>query len=82
MISQTCLIAPTGVPVDVITHWSCPLVPPVGCSSSLPIGQVVETVVAALVLAQRARDGQTRQSQHSRSGQHRACPGTATLRRV
>ena len=39
MISQTCLMAPTGVPVAVMTHWAPP--PPVeGASRLLPAGQV------------------------------------------
>ena len=43
MINQTCLTAPTGVPVDVITHCACELDPPFGSCSELPAGQVVET---------------------------------------
>ena len=40
MISQTCLTAPTGVPVAAITHWAGP--PPlVGAASVLPAGHVL-----------------------------------------
>ena len=47
MINQTCLTAPTGVPVDVITHCACELEPPFGSCSELPAGQVVETAADA-----------------------------------
>src|SRR5580698_4926726 len=41
MISHTCLIPPTGVPVEVITHWAWLLVPPWGTCRELPAGQEV-----------------------------------------
>jgi hypothetical protein len=41
MISQTCLIAPTGVPVDVMTHCAWPFDPPWGTCNELPAGQLV-----------------------------------------
>src|SRR5580692_7822740 len=41
MISHTCLIAPTGVPVEVMTHCAWLLDPPWGTCNELPAGQVV-----------------------------------------
>ena len=41
MISYTCLIAPTGVPVEVITHCTPPEEPPCEVCKLLPAGQVV-----------------------------------------
>ena len=43
MISHTCLIPPTGVPVDVITHCAWELDPPAGSCKMLPAGHVVDT---------------------------------------
>ena len=41
MISHTCLTAPTGVPVDVMTHWASERGPPRETCRLLPIGQLV-----------------------------------------
>src|ERR1700723_3439641 len=41
MMSHTCLIAPTGVPVEVITHCVSKGEPPLGDSRLLPAGQLV-----------------------------------------
>src|SRR5580692_8074995 len=41
MMSHTCLIPPTGVPVEVITHCSLPGEPLVATFRVLPAGQVV-----------------------------------------
>jgi hypothetical protein len=54
MISHTCLIAPTGVPVDVMTHCVAKGEPPFGDSRLLPAGQLVvvadEVVVPTIVV--------------------------------
>jgi hypothetical protein len=42
MINHTCLIPPTGVPVDVMTHCAEALDPPAGICNEAPSGQVVE----------------------------------------
>jgi hypothetical protein len=41
MISHTCLIPPTGVPVEVMTHWTSLGDPPRATCSVLPTGQDV-----------------------------------------
>jgi hypothetical protein len=41
MMSHTCLIAPTGVPVEVMTHCVSKGEPPLGDSRLLPAGQLV-----------------------------------------
>src|ERR1700742_438906 len=41
MISQTCLTPPTGVPVEVMTHWAWLVGPPLGADSVLPAGHDV-----------------------------------------
>ena len=46
MISQTCLIPPTGVPVEVMTHCAWLLEPPLGNCNEAPAGQVVEPAAA------------------------------------
>ena len=77
MINHTCLTPPTGVPVDVMTHCACELVPPVGCFKTLPTGQVVDT--AGDGLAQGARNRHRRQRYNGQGGrggrdQHRSGP--------
>ena len=42
MISHTCLTAPTGVPVDVMTHWTSFAEAPCATCSVLPTGQDVD----------------------------------------
>ncbi len=41
MMSHTCLTAPTGVPVEVITHCAWLLAPPAGSCNELPAGHDV-----------------------------------------
>src|SRR5580704_13692385 len=54
MISHTCLIAPTGVPVDVMTHCACELDPPAGICSEAPAGHVVDLTAPADVVPTKA----------------------------
>ena len=41
MISHTCLTAPTGVPVDVMSHWKSEPEPSRETCKLLPVGHVV-----------------------------------------
>jgi hypothetical protein len=46
MMSHTCLIPPTGVPVDVITHWAWDVGAPLWTCRLLPTGQLLAAAVA------------------------------------